>query len=255
VRGCRIPWGTHMDGTRDRLPDRTAENWRRGDRVRRIAATASWSNLPRHAAFAAAAPAAAADVIIGFVPNPAPSEPPLAQPLKVETEVPKQNRPPLTAPSPTGQKHSRKTLAVSLSLGAIAVAAMVALGAVFILRPDVEVQPTQVAAAAVVEAPEMAQPGSTAITVHLRVGAGLSTAERQRIQAALAKAGYSAVVVQQMPFSISRSRIGYFREADRTAAEGLIAALRGTQDVIELRDYSKLMSMPEPGRLDLWIRS
>jgi len=31
--------------------------------------------------------------------------------------------------------------------------------------------------------------------------------------------------------------------------------LRGTQDVIELRDYSKLMSMPEPGRLDLWIRS
>jgi len=121
--------------------------------------------------------------------------------------------------------------------------------------PDVEVQPTQVAAAAVVEAPQVAQPGSIAITVHLRVGAGLSSVERQRIQAALAKAGYSAVVVQQMPFSISRSRIGYFREADRTAAEGLIAALRGTQDVIELRDYSKLMSMPEPGRLDLWIRS
>src|SRR4051794_38643161 len=232
-----------MDGTRDRLPDRIAENWRRGDRVRRIAATASWSNLPRHAAFAAAAPAAAADVIIGFVPNPAP----LAQPRKVETEVPKQNRPPVTAPSPTDQK-TRKTLAIIFSLGAIAVAAMVALGAVFILRPDVEVQPTQVAAAAVVEAPEVALPGSIAITGHLRVGAGLSSAERQRIQAALAKAGYSAVVVQQMPFSISRSRIGYFREADRTAAEGLIAALRGTHDVIELRDYSKLMSIPEPGR-------
>jgi hypothetical protein len=142
-----------------------------------------------------------------------------------------------------------------LSLGAVAVIAILVLGALFILRPDVEVQPTPVAAAAVVESPQLTPAGPTVMTVHLRVGAGLSTAERQRIQSALAKAGYTTVVVQQMPFSISRSRIGYFREADRTAAEALIAALRGTHEVIELRDYSKLMSIPEPGRLDLWIRS
>jgi len=244
-----------MDGTRDRLPDRTAENWRRGDRVRRIAATASWSTLPRHGAFAAAAPAAAADVIIGYAPNQPRSEPPLAQPDKSEPEAAKEISPRAAAPLPTSRKRTGKTRAVSLSLGAIAVAAILTLGAVLVLRPHVEVQPTQIAAAAVVETPQLEQPGSTIITVHLRVGAGLSTAERQRIQSALAKAGYSTVVVQQMPFSISRSRIGYFREADRIAAEALIAALRGTHEVIELRDYSKLMSIPEPGRLDLWIRS
>jgi hypothetical protein len=58
-----------------------------------------------------------------------------------------------------------------------------------------------------------------------------------------------------MPFSISRSRVGYFREADRDAAEGLIATLRGTVEGIELRDYRTLMETPEPGRLDLWIGS
>jgi hypothetical protein len=195
-------------------------------------------------------------VIIGYAPNQPPSEPAIAQPDKSEPEeAAKEISPRAAAPLPASPKRTGKTRAVSLSLGAIAVAAILTLGAVLVLRPHVEVQPTQIAAAAVVETPQLEQPGSTVITVHLRVGAGLSTAERQRIQSALAKAGYSTVVVQQMPFSISRSRIGYFREADRIAAEALIAALRGTHDVIELRDYSKLMSIPEPGRLDLWIRS
>jgi hypothetical protein len=113
--------------------------------------------------------------------------------------------------------------------------------------------PTSVAE--VIAKPKAAVPAAAAITnVHLRVDAGLTPIERQRIEAALAKGGYGTVVVQQMPFSISRSRVGYFREADRASAEALIAARRGTHDVVELRDYSKLIAVP-PGRLDLWIRS
>jgi hypothetical protein len=109
---------------------------------------------------------------------------------------------------------------------------------------------------AVIATPEMAaKTAATVATVHLRVGAGLAPGERQRIEAVLAEAGYGTVVVNEMPFSISRSRVGYFREMDRGSAEALIAALRGTHDVVELRDYSTLIATPEPGRLDLWIRS
>jgi hypothetical protein len=119
--------------------------------------------------------------------------------------------------------------------------------------PDPSGLPTPVAE--VIAKPEAKAPVAVAITtVHLRVDAGITPIEQQRIEAALAKGGYGTVV-QQMPFSISRSRVGYFREADRASAEALIAALRGTHDVVELRDYSKLIAVPEPGRLDLWIRS
>jgi hypothetical protein len=109
--------------------------------------------------------------------------------------------------------------------------------------------------APVIATPEMAEPAATVTTVHLRVTAGLAPEQRQRIEAALAQAGYGTVVVNEVPFSISRSRVGYFRKADRGSAEALIVALRGTHDVVELRDYSTLIATPEPGRLDLWIRS
>jgi hypothetical protein len=91
--------------------------------------------------------------------------------------------------------------------------------------------------------------------INLRVGAGLSADERRRIETALANAGYGAVVMHEMPFSVSRSRVGYFRDADRPAAEALIGALRGVLDGVELRDYRTLIEAPQPGRLDLWIRS
>ena len=78
---------------------------------------------------------------------------------------------------------------------------------------------------------------------------------RRRIETALANAGYGAVVMHEMPFSVSRSRVGYFRDADRPAAEALIGALRGVLDGVELRDYRTLIEAPQPGRLDLWIRS
>jgi hypothetical protein len=244
-----------MDGTRDRSPERMAENWRREDRVRRVATARSRSGLPGHAAFAAAAPAAAGDVIIDIAPRRLPSEAAVIAAPKPDTEVAKDIRPSSPMPSSSRLERRNKAAAISLSLGAAAGVVIIAWAAVLLLRPDVEVQPTPVAAAAVVGTPEALQPASALLTVHLRVSAGLQTAERQRIQAALAKAGYGTVVVQQMPFSISRSRVGYFREADRAAAEALIAALRGTHEVLELRDYSKYMSVPEPGRLDLWVRS
>jgi hypothetical protein len=108
-----------------------------------------------------------------------------------------------------------------------------------------------------VPAPNVAaNPASSAMvaTVHLRVSTKLAPGELQQIEAALAKAGYQNVVVHEMPFSISRSRVGYFQEADRTAAEALIAALRGTLDGVELRDYRKLIPTSETSRLDLWVK-
>jgi hypothetical protein len=39
------------------------------------------------------------------------------------------------------------------------------------------------------------------------------------------------------------------------SAEALLAALSGTLDGLELRDYRSLVETAEPGRLDLWIRS
>jgi len=58
-----------------------------------------------------------------------------------------------------------------------------------------------------------------------------------------------------MPFSISTSRVGYFREDDRVSAEALLGTLSSLVDGLELRDYRTLVQVPEPGRLDLWIRS
>ena len=96
---------------------------------------------------------------------------------------------------------------------------------------------------------------AVAATIHLRVGRGVLPSERQRIQAALARAGYSTILVHEMPFRISQSRVGYFRDEDLALAEALIAELRGTVDDIELRDYRTLIPAPKPGRLDLWIES
>jgi len=93
------------------------------------------------------------------------------------------------------------------------------------------------------------------ITVHLRLDAQLSPEQRRRIEAVLAKAGYTSVIVHEMPFSISRSRVGFFQEGDRASAEALITALQGTLDGLELRDYHEYMAAPEGHRLDLWIKS
>ena len=88
-----------------------------------------------------------------------------------------------------------------------------------------------------------------------RIDARLALEQRRRIETLLAKTGYGSVVVHEMPFSISRSRVGVFQETDRASAEALISALQGTLDGLELRDYHEYMAEPEDHRLDLWIKS
>jgi len=219
-----------MDGMHDRSSGRMAENWSRTDSLRTVSAAPS---TKRRAAFAASP---AADVIIDLTPLL--PEPVATTPLQPVAEI-SVEAPRLARRKPRG--------VVLLSVGAIAAVGI--MGAV-LLRPDVETGPAPGTAVAAV-----ASPAAVVTTIHLRVSAALSSGARQRIEAALAAAGYDTVVIHEMPFGISRSRVGYFREADRAAAEALITALQGTVDGVELRDYRSLMETPEPGRLDLWIRS
>ncbi len=224
-----------MDEARDRPYGRTGED------EAEDAPSGGFSPPPRRAAFAAAAPVMADDILIDPTLRPLPAEPP--HPVQEATRAPEaadEPLPPLAEPRSSGRGSAG--LFVSISLGAVvAVAAMVAAA----LRPQEELAPAPSAQAA-------AQPAAALATVHLRVDAGLSPEERERIRAALGRAGYG-MVMHEMPFRISRSRVGYFHEADRSSAQALIAALRGVHDGIELRDYRTIMAAPEPGRLDLWI--
>jgi hypothetical protein len=207
----------------------------------------------RHPVFASGAPAA--DVIVDLMLRPLPPGAPLTIPPGPVAQAAETSDPPL-APgvSLNPVRRSSTGVVVLSSLGALAAIGIVV--AVVLTRPETDARPPPSRTENANVIPEaVAEPAAAAVTVYLRVAAGLAPAERQRIEAALAKAGYGAVVVQEMPFSISRSRVGYFREKDRAAAEALLVALRGTHDGVVLRDYSKLIAEPEPGRLDLWIGS
>ncbi|MCI0430507.1 MAG: hypothetical protein L0210_08220 [Rhodospirillales bacterium] len=211
--------------------------------------------MPRQPTFATLAPAVAGDIIVDQMLRPLPWEPPVTGPPRPVAEAAEVSSPlagPAGAPMPTRRKWKG---VVPISLGALAAVGMIV--AAVLLRPELEAEPASaMAAAADLDTLEaLAEPAVAVTTVHLRVSAGLAPEARQRIEAALANAGYGAVVVHEMPFRISRTRVGYFREAERASAEVLIAALRGTLDGIELRDYRRLIAAPEPGRLDLWIRS
>jgi hypothetical protein len=232
-----------MDLTRDRPSVRVAEDMGRGD-GRRSARSEPWRHAPRQAAYAAAAPATAADVLIDLQPR---SDVPI-RPVSGVGEA-SGSLAGVAAARPA--RTNRKRFAVPISLGAVAVLALVV--AAILLRPELVAEPAP--AAAVAPEAVAAPAGVAEATIHLRVGASLSAEERQRIGTALANAGYGNVVMHEMPFSISRSRVGYFREADRPSAEALIGALRGILDDVELRDYRTLIEAPQPGRLDLWIRS
>ena len=244
-----------MDGTRDRLPEPTPESWRRGEGIRRVAAGPSWSGIPRHAALAAAAPAAAADVIIGYVPDPAPSEPRPAELNKLILELSKHVSSAAPVSSSTARRTGERSLAIFSVLGALAAVVIVAIGILFALRPNAEVQSNS-------GGRRCSDRDAGAIDVSARRrnrsparGRGAAHRRAPAHTGDTGEGGLQQRGGEQMPFSISRSRVGYFREADRAAAQALIAALRGTNEIAELRDYSKLMSVPEPGRLDLWIRS
>jgi hypothetical protein len=241
-----------MDGTRERPPQRAALD-RAGPDGSRIAAPSRRRSAAGQSALTAGTPVSAPDILIDTVP---PEPPPVAL-VQPEIKAPPSAPFALAAGAVRrGCSQARRHLLRPIPLGAAAAAAAILL-AVILMRPDgieAELAPVAAAEAAATTAP-VNDPARAALTVHLRIADDLAPEARKRIEATLLKAGYGAVVLHQMPFSISRSRVGYFREADRDAAEGLIAVLRGTVEGIELRDYRTLMETPEPGRLDLWIGS
>jgi hypothetical protein len=106
-----------------------------------------------------------------------------------------------------------------------------------------------------VMAPLPADDGPGAI--RLRVGPNLAPERREQIAAALEAEGYGPVRLEVLPFPIAASRVGYYREEDEGAATSLAAFISGVLDDggidVSTRDYGKLLSDTEPGRLDVWI--
>ena len=237
-----------MDGTRDRLPERTVDTWGRSSARRSARRANAQPDGPARPIFAAAAPVSAPDVLIDVgapsVPAPvseAPATVPAAEPARA-----------LAQPAPARVRRRKPLRAVApVALGALGLVA--AFAAAMLLRA--QLAPDAAAVAATAPGAAAVEPAAAAAIVHLRVSASFDPGERQRIAAALAEAGYRQVVVHEMPFSISTSRVGYFREDDRVSAEALLGALSSLVDGLELRDYRTLVQVPEPGRLDLWIRS
>jgi hypothetical protein len=237
-----------MDGTRDRLPERTVETWGRSSARRSARRANVQPDGPARPAFAAAAPVSAPDVLIDVgaqsVPAPLPPVPALVPPGEPARHVAK--------PAPATARRARPLRAVvPVALGALGLVA--AFAAAMLLRW--QLAPDAAAVAATGPSAAAVEPAAASAIVHLRVSAAFDPAERQQIAVALAEAGYRQVVVHEMPFSISTSRVGYFREDDRVSAEALVGTLSGLVEGLELRDYRALVQVPEPGRLDLWIRS
>lgn len=101
--------------------------------------------------------------------------------------------------------------------------------------------------------------GATAAPLRLRVGEGFPEEDRLELIAHLEASGHARVLVEEIPFPIALSRVGYYQSEDLAAAEALaseIAPLLGaTEGDIAVRDYGNLLPDAQPGRLDLWIKS
>jgi hypothetical protein len=92
--------------------------------------------------------------------------------------------------------------------------------------------------------------------VRLRVGPEFPDARRQAIVAALNGAGIAEVQVEQLPFRIATSRVGYYRAEDLPLAEALVRLVAPVlEGEVGVRDYGRLLSDAQPGRLDLWVGS
>ncbi len=92
--------------------------------------------------------------------------------------------------------------------------------------------------------------------MRLRIGPDFPADRQAALVKALDNAGIPAVKVEQLPFRIATSRVGYYRAADMIAAEALgklITPVVGGGAAVGVRDYGKLLTDPDPGRLDLWI--
>lgn len=259
-----------VDGTRDRPPGKTAQNWSRKDDIRAGAVSGPWRSAPRAAATSpgAATPAARETPVHSLDRAPAPA-------ATTAGAAPAPDRVPAFRKVQAGQL---RRMAIWIGLGALAAVAIVV--AAVMLRPGEATAPPTAPEAATesggVTAPPSAE-GSTADatsaaapaphavadpalapvrTVRLRIGPDVDDARRDDLVAALKAAGVPEVVVEPLPFRIATSRIGYYRDADLAAAEALarvISPAIGEGATIGVRDYGELLSDPQPGRLDLWI--
>ncbi|HRW14494.1 hypothetical protein [Amaricoccus sp.] len=278
------------DGARDSPSAGTAENWGRPDRIRAGAVSGPWRSAPRaehgesgaapqsrggagHGVAAALAKARAkptgATGRMDGRPQPHAAAPQARQ-VKPEYIEPDYVEPDFRASDyrDIDETMDRQRRSVRLAIAAGVLIALAIVGAAFLLRPgagpDVAVPETPAetvtatappAAPAPVQAPPAAAEESGAI--RLRVGPNLAPERREQIAAALKAEGYGPVVVEVLPFQIAASRVGYYRAEDEAPAAALAQFLSGMLGdggiEVSTRDYGKLLSDTEPGRLDVWI--
>lgn len=97
------------------------------------------------------------------------------------------------------------------------------------------------------------------ILLRLRVGPGFPEDDRLALLDVLKQAGHERVLIEEIPFPIALSRVGYYVTEDKEAAEELAedvsSIIESADGEIAVRDYGNLMPDADPGRLDLWIKS
>jgi hypothetical protein len=231
-----------VDGTRERPPGKTAENWSRRDGIRAGAVSGPWRSAPRDPQTTREAETPA----VGLV-----AERPEAL---------------VVAPEPRRRFGSWAWVA----LGVLALAGMAVL-----FRPggdEVSVAGLAPAPAAptsgdvlpdvapAAQAPRIRlDPALASVSiVRLRIGPDLPPERQSAILAALKEAGLDTVLVEPLPFEIATSRVGYYRADDLPAAEALgrvVAPVIAPGGSVGVRDYGALLADAQPGRLDLWIGS
>ena len=272
-----------MDGTRDRPPGKTAQNWGRRDGIRAGAVSGPWRSAPR-ASGAAQQRLARAEAEAGA----AAADTDLAPTREVEAYE---------------RARARRSMATRawLIFGVVAATSIVVAAVVFrpnsyqpvpdgatasvgVPEPPPEIDDSGTPIAAAPEAPAVPVPVAPAddsvlaappetetaaaapapaipelagiTSVRLRVGPGFPSERQDAIVAALTEAGVPAVKVEPLPFEIATSRVGYYRPEDLAAAEALgrlVSPVLGEASDLGVRDYGQLLSEPEPGRLDLWV--
>lgn len=239
---------SQVDGTRDRPPGKTAENWSRRDGIRAGAVTGPWRSTPREAT---AGPEPSEK------PKPAAPKPEVA--ASVAAVSPPQPETPAAPPARAGDS----TMRIWIAAGALAAVAIVLLAVVLRQSGETPAADAGAAATTVAAAPAGApklvpsDPALAGVTsVRLRVGPDFPPERQKAILDALAAAGISGVRVEALPFEIATSRVGYYRADDEAAAEALgrvVASVVAGGGTVGVRDYGQLLSDAEPGRLDLWV--
>ena len=267
-----------VDGAQDRPPDDAADPSSRRERIRASAGLGPWRNGPRPATAAPVPPPAS------LVP-PRPVVPAEAAPRPVAAPA---------RPAPKGARPARRAGRGMVGWTVFGVAfAAGCVGLAFFFQPEglppeadavaefppdtadtslpvasVPPAPPQTAdelaeadaafvpAAADPAMPEAAVELAQISNVRVRTGTGVAEAEVPKVLVALAGAGLADVQAEALPFKVASSRVGYYRQEDRAAAEALaafIAPVLGYGEPLPVRDYGALLDNAEPGRLDLWI--